>query len=373
MDTTNESASHNEDDGVQSTNTNRSESASHNEVGDGGHHPFECYICYYPATQPVLTKCGHLFCWPCLFKWARTAKTCPVCRDIVTQSNIICLQTPGDKEEGSAAKADEDSGIPPRPTPSQPAFWKVVSPILEAMTRDGEHDYGDRPSFDVEQLATDPRMRWDLIEDLVLSMQLQYEMIQPQERNRNAVSPVLDARIITDFREFEAGRSVPDAQRPHVIMMKERVKTILQRFDNGRQRISENFDIVQIAQRHAQEEDTASSQHAEFTQRYGQAEEETASSQDPEITQSHGQQEEEEEGASYRQEEATYRRGVEEVEMPQITKLEEQLARIKSVLQEAGLDLQLDFAAMERDQIAERSEEVRGVARTTYLELWRNE
>ena len=156
--------------------------------------------------------------------------------------------------------------------------------------------------------------------------------------------------------------------------MKERVKAILQRFDNGRQRISENFDIVQIAQRHAQEEDTASSQHAEFTQRYGQAEEETASSQDPEIAQRHGQEEEEEEeGASYRQEEATYRRGVEEVEMPQITKLEEQLARIKSVLQEAGLDLQLDFAAMERDQIAERSEEVRGAARTTYLELWRNE
>ena len=63
MDTTNDYASHNEDDGrVKSTNTNTTKSASRNEVGDGGHHPFECYICYNPATQPVLTKCGHLFC-----------------------------------------------------------------------------------------------------------------------------------------------------------------------------------------------------------------------------------------------------------------------------------------------------------------------
>ena len=211
-------------------------------------------------------------------------------------------------------------------------------------------------------------MRWELVEDLVYSIQLQYEMIQPEEQNINELPPLLDARIIKDFREFERGRIVPDAQRPHVIMMKERVKAILRRHDDERQRISENLDIVQrereqSAESHAQEEDTASSQHAQLAQRYGPEEEETASSQNQEIAQRHGQ--EEEEGASYRQEEATYRREEEEVGMPQITKFEQQLARIRSALQAAGLDLQLNFAAMEGEQIAERSEEVGDVASNT--------
>jgi hypothetical protein len=394
MDTTNESASHDGDGGV---NTNTTESASRDEGGDDdAHHPFECYICYNPATQPVLTKCGHLYCWPCLYKWARTAETCAVCRAKVNQFNVICLQTPWSKEEESAAKADEiDSGIPPRPQPSPPAFHKVVFPILEAINRDGDQkDDESQDRVDAEQLATTYRKRWEFIGDLVYSMQLQYEMIQPREQNGNALPPVLDARLIKDCTEFEAGRGVPDAQRPHVIMMKERVEAILRRRDDERQqRVSDNFDIVQSeqsAQSHAQEEDsTASSQHAEISQRYGheeEEEEETASSQHQEIAQRHGQEEEEEtassrhqeiaqrhgqeeeEGASYRQEEATYRRGEEQVEMPQITMFNQQLARIRSALQAAGLDLQLDFGAMEGEQIAERSEEVGDAASSTDLE-----
>ena len=27
---------------------------------------FECNICLHQAEQPVVTPCGHLFCWPCL-------------------------------------------------------------------------------------------------------------------------------------------------------------------------------------------------------------------------------------------------------------------------------------------------------------------
>lgn len=365
MDTTNESASHDGDGGVHSTNANTTESASRNEVGDDAHHPFECYICYNPATEPVLTKCGHLYCWPCLYKWARTAETCAVCRATVNEFNIICLQTPSwSTEEDSAAKADENSGIPPRPQPSPPEVSKAVRPIVHAINRDSDEKIEGRDRLDVDQVASTYRRRWELIGDLVYSMQLQYEMIQPHDQNINAVPPLLDARLANDFREFKAGRSVPDAQRPYVIMMKERVKAILRRHDDERQRVSDNFDIVQSEQReqsaqsHAQEEDTASSQHAEISLRYGQEEEEeTASSQHQEIAQRHGQ--EEEEGASYPQEEATHRRGEEQV------KIDQQLARIRSALQAAGLDLQLDFGAMEGEQIAERNEEVGDAASST--------
>jgi Zinc finger, C3HC4 type (RING finger) len=30
---------------------------------------FSCNICLDPVIEPVVTRCGHLFCWPCLFRW----------------------------------------------------------------------------------------------------------------------------------------------------------------------------------------------------------------------------------------------------------------------------------------------------------------
>jgi hypothetical protein len=29
---------------------------------------FECNICLELAQDPVVTLCGHLFCWPCLYR-----------------------------------------------------------------------------------------------------------------------------------------------------------------------------------------------------------------------------------------------------------------------------------------------------------------
>lgn len=28
---------------------------------------FECVICMETAKEPVVTKCGHLYCWPCIY------------------------------------------------------------------------------------------------------------------------------------------------------------------------------------------------------------------------------------------------------------------------------------------------------------------
>jgi hypothetical protein len=30
--------------------------------------PFECNICLELAREPVVTYCGHLYCWPCLYR-----------------------------------------------------------------------------------------------------------------------------------------------------------------------------------------------------------------------------------------------------------------------------------------------------------------
>jgi hypothetical protein len=65
---------------------------------------FECRICFESVKEPVVTRCGHLFCWRCLYTWLepglsieeydflgyrpvwrnitidRTRKVCPVCK-----------------------------------------------------------------------------------------------------------------------------------------------------------------------------------------------------------------------------------------------------------------------------------------------------
>jgi hypothetical protein len=35
---------------------------------DGAGGAFDCNICYDVTREPVVTLCGHLYCWPCLYR-----------------------------------------------------------------------------------------------------------------------------------------------------------------------------------------------------------------------------------------------------------------------------------------------------------------
>lgn len=79
-----------------------------------------CNICLVPPTDPVLTVCGHLFCWPCLYKWLHQAqsKTCPFCR-IGLREDVSITPVYGSPEtETSSAEPGAIPGtIPKRPAP----------------------------------------------------------------------------------------------------------------------------------------------------------------------------------------------------------------------------------------------------------------
>ncbi|KAL6008248.1 hypothetical protein ACLOJK_033754 [Asimina triloba] len=83
---------------------------------------FECNVCLEMAKEPVVTSCGHLFCWPCLYQWLylhSDHKECPVCKGEVTDSNITPIYGRGSTETKDDKKSGviEDSGleVPPRP------------------------------------------------------------------------------------------------------------------------------------------------------------------------------------------------------------------------------------------------------------------
>jgi len=92
---------------------------------------FVCNVCLDPVQDPVVTQCGHLYCWPCLFRWLKTHHTtCPVCKASVTKENVIPIflggsdQDPRAGDLGTAAAGGDVPNRPQgqRPEPPEPAM-----------------------------------------------------------------------------------------------------------------------------------------------------------------------------------------------------------------------------------------------------------
>lgn len=53
---------------------------------------YECRICLENAIEPVVTQCGHLYCWTCIDKWMsqnNSSLLCPVCKSGITRNKLI--------------------------------------------------------------------------------------------------------------------------------------------------------------------------------------------------------------------------------------------------------------------------------------------
>ncbi|KAM5552556.1 hypothetical protein ABKV19_027079 [Rosa sericea] len=78
---------------------------------------FDCNICLDMATDPILTCCGHLFCWSCFYQLSyadSNAKECPVCKGEVSDASILPVYGHGDGNSSQKSK-EFVSEAPPRP------------------------------------------------------------------------------------------------------------------------------------------------------------------------------------------------------------------------------------------------------------------
>ncbi|KAH7820716.1 putative E3 ubiquitin-protein ligase ring finger protein 5 A (Rnf5A) [Monocercomonoides exilis] len=50
---------------------------------------FLCHICHDMPSEPVVTQCGHLYCWSCLNEWIAKVPCCPLCHADCTKSSVI--------------------------------------------------------------------------------------------------------------------------------------------------------------------------------------------------------------------------------------------------------------------------------------------
>ncbi|XWS63404.1 hypothetical protein CRYUN_Cryun06bG0094100 [Craigia yunnanensis] len=88
---------------------------------------YDCNICLDSVQDPVVTLCGHLYCWPCIYKWLhfQTISTenqdqkqqqCPVCKAEVSHTTLIPLYGRGLTTEASSDKTPHfPMVIPKRP------------------------------------------------------------------------------------------------------------------------------------------------------------------------------------------------------------------------------------------------------------------
>ncbi|KAF8079028.1 hypothetical protein FPV67DRAFT_1467251 [Lyophyllum atratum] len=87
------------------------------EQGEGN---ATCPICLSPPTAPRMTKCGHIFCFPCILhylstsenKWAR----CPICFDSVNEKQLKSVKwydgpTDTEEEVGPAQASSSSSSL----------------------------------------------------------------------------------------------------------------------------------------------------------------------------------------------------------------------------------------------------------------------
>lgn len=136
---------------------------------------FECNICLDTVQDPMVTLCGHLFCWPCIYKWLKVQDTCakeleeqqqhqcPVCKAEVSYTTLIPLYGRGQTSQ-QAKSEDRDLGnvIPRRPlglvgAPSMPRRINATSsPLLPQPPYGGHFPLQSQPYYSQAHLLHHP-------------------------------------------------------------------------------------------------------------------------------------------------------------------------------------------------------------------------
>ncbi|KAL0399380.1 UNVERIFIED_CONTAM: E3 ubiquitin-protein ligase RMA1H1 [Sesamum radiatum] len=120
-----------------------SQSATVTESLDGC---FDCNICLDSCHEPVVTLCGHLYCWPCIYKWLQVQSNsfesdeqpkCAVCKAYISTSSLVPLYGRGTSPSESK-KSQLDLAIPRRP----PAL--DMNTLLSAASELHQQSHGNR-------------------------------------------------------------------------------------------------------------------------------------------------------------------------------------------------------------------------------------
>ncbi|KAL5220205.1 hypothetical protein ABZP36_024918 [Zizania latifolia] len=107
--------------GESSATTNGGSGGSGGSKDSGS---FDCNICLELAQDPVVTLCGHLFFWPCLYEWLHVhahSCDCPVCKAVLEEEKLVPLYGRGKASTDPRSRSVSGVQIPSRPAGQRPA------------------------------------------------------------------------------------------------------------------------------------------------------------------------------------------------------------------------------------------------------------
>ncbi|XP_017237730.1 E3 ubiquitin-protein ligase RMA1H1 [Daucus carota subsp. sativus] len=119
----------------------QSGSNTEDKVEQGITGSFDCNICLDFVHDPVVTLCGHLYCWPCIYKWIHYQSVspenpdyqppqCPVCKAVVSKETLVPLY---------------GRGLSTKPSESTPSHLGLVIPQRPSTTRCGIQTHTPTP------------------------------------------------------------------------------------------------------------------------------------------------------------------------------------------------------------------------------------
>lgn len=102
---------------------------------------FECNICLDVVQDPVVTICGHLYCWPCIYRWINRHDNspenldhqqpqCPVCKSELSEKTLIPLYGRGKTMSSSKDKASNLGILIPQRPPSPRCGVNMLIPNI---------------------------------------------------------------------------------------------------------------------------------------------------------------------------------------------------------------------------------------------------
>ncbi|XP_071696027.1 E3 ubiquitin-protein ligase RMA1H1-like [Rutidosis leptorrhynchoides] len=135
---------------VVSQNKWKSSNESVDEFDNGPSGDFDCNICLDHVNDPVVTLCGHLYCWPCIYKWFHHQKTtlehldkknthCPVCKSEISLKSIVPLYGRGQTNETIPEEKSLITGITIPRRPSSPRSSMQNLPTQQPIHRTYQH------------------------------------------------------------------------------------------------------------------------------------------------------------------------------------------------------------------------------------------
>ncbi|EEF34780.1 E3 ubiquitin-protein ligase RMA3 [Ricinus communis] len=131
---------------------------------------FSCNICLDSANDPVVTLCGHLYCWPCIYKWLQVKRTssdvdeqqqqpsCPVCKANISSNSMVPLYGRGTSQSNSETKKGSvDAAIPRRPPPAMNTSITNTSQLSQQLHPNffQSHSQSQPQSFHHQRYFTD--------------------------------------------------------------------------------------------------------------------------------------------------------------------------------------------------------------------------